>query len=104
MATKNKCARLIQAAFELKKLKATEDAKKTFLRAFDSEDAEEVIDALENAEEETEVEEANVEDIEDVDAEDETTEDEEMTDEEVLEEVEAKVKQLKASARKKFLD
>ena len=94
MATKNKCARLIQAAFELKKLKATEDAKKTFLRAFDSEDAEEVIDALENAEEETEVD--------DVDAEDDTT-DEEMTDEEVLEEVEAKVKKLKASTRNFFL-
>ena len=99
MATKNKCARLIQAAFELKKLKATEDAKKTFLRAFDSEDAEEVIDALENAEEETEVEETEVDDV---DAEDDTT-DEEMTDEEVLEEVEAKVKKLKASTRNFFL-
>lgn len=118
MAVKNKTARMIIAAFELKKLKAEEEAKKTFLRAFDAEDAEEVVDALENAEEENidDVEDADIEDedkIDDIDAsDDEEGEDddkeEELTDDEVLEEVEAKVSELKAAAklkaRKKFLD
>lgn len=118
MAVKNKTARMIIAAFELKKLKAEEEAKKTFLRAFDAEDAEEVVDALENAEEENidDVEDADIEDedkIDDIDAsDDEEDEDddkeEELTDDEVLEEVEAKVSELKAAAklkaRKKFLD
>ena len=118
MAVKNKTARMIIAAFELKKLKAEEEAKKTFLRAFDAEDAEEVVDALENAEEENidDVEDADIEDeekVDDIDAsDDEEDEDddkeEELTDDEVLEEVEAKVSELKAAAklkaRKKFLD
>ena len=119
MAVKNKTARMIIAAFELKKLKAEEEAKKTFLRAFDAEDAEEVVDALENAEEENidDVEDADIEDedkIDDIDAsddeegEDDDKEEEELTDDEVLEEVEAKVSELKAAAklkaRKKFLD
>ena len=118
MAVKNKTARMIIAAFELKKLKAEEEAKKTFLRAFDAEDAEEVVDALENAEEENidDVEDADIEDedkIDDIDAsDDEEDEDddkeEELTDDEVLEEVEAKLSELKAAAklkaRKKFLD
>ena len=54
MAVKNKTARMIIAAFELKKLKAEEEAKKTFLRAFDAEDAEEVVNdenVAENGEE-----------------------------------------------------
>lgn len=119
MAVKNKTARMIIAAFELKKLKAEEEAKKTFLRAFDAEDAEEVVDALENAEEENidDVEDTEIEDeeekVDDIDAsDDEEDEDddkeEELTDDEVLEEVEAKVSELKAAAklkaRKKFLD
>ena len=118
MAVKNKTARMIIAAFELKKLKAEEEAKKTFLRAFDAEDAEEVVDALENAEEENidDVEDTDIEDedkVDDIDAsDDEEGEDddkeEELTDDEVLEEVEAKVSELKAAAklkaRKKFLD
>lgn len=119
MAVKNKTARMIIAAFELKKLKAEEEAKKTFLRAFDAEDAEEVVDALENAEEENidDVEDADIEDeeekVDDINAsDDEEGEDddkeEELTDDEVLEEVEAKVSELKAAAklkaRKKFLD
>ena len=117
MAVKNKTARMIIAAFELKKLKAEEEAKKTFLRAFDAEDAEEVVDALENAEEENiDDEDADIEDedkVDDIDAsDDEEGEDddkeEELTDDEVLEEVEAKVSELKAAAklkaRKKFLD
>lgn len=118
MAVKNKTARMIIAAFELKKLKAEEEAKKTFLRAFDAEDAEEVVDALENAEEENiDDEDADIKDedkIDDIDAsddeedEDDDKEEEELTDDEVLEEVEAKVSALKAAAklkaRKKFLD
>ena len=118
MAVKNKTARMIIAAFELKKLKAEEEAKKTFLRAFDAEDAEEVVDALENAEEENiDDEDADIEDedkIDDIDAsddeegEDDEDKEEELTDDEVLEEVEAKVSELKAAAklkaRKKFLD
>lgn len=112
MAVKNKTARMIIAAFELKKLEAKEEAKKTFLRAFDAEDAEEVIDALENAEEENidevEDDENKIDDIdasEEGDGEDDDKE--ELTDDEVLEEVEAKVFALKAAklkARKKFLD
>ena len=94
MAVKNKTARMIIAAFELKKLKAEEEAKKTFLRAFDAEDAEEEVDDIDASEEE--------------DGEDEDKEEEELTDDEVLEEVEAKVSELKAAAklkaRKKFLD
>ena len=120
MAVKNKTARMIIAAFELKKLKAEEEAKKTFLRAFDAEDAEEVVDALENAEEENidDVEDADNEDeeekVDDIDASEDEKDDEdedkeeELTDDEVLEEVEAKVSELKAAAklkaRKKFLD
>ena len=116
MAVKNKTARMIIAAFELKKLKAKEEAKKTFLRAFDAEDAEEVVDALENAEEENidEVEDDDIDDedkVDDLDASEEgdgeDDDKEELTDDEVLEEVEAKVFALKAAklkARKKFLD
>lgn len=116
MAVKNKTARMIIAAFELKKLNAEEEAKKTFLRAFDADDAEEVVDALENAEEENidDVDDADLDDdnADDIDASDdndgEDNDEEELTDEEVLEEVEARVSELKAAAklkaRKKFLD
>lgn len=110
---KNKCARLILAAFELKKLNANTSAKKTFLRAMEADDAEELIDGLNEAEEDiiddtdkveadsdVVVDDETTDEIDDVDASDED-DDEEMSDEEVVEEVEAKVRQLKASNRVK---
>ena len=109
---KNKCARLILAAFELKKLNANASAKKTLLRAMEADDAEELIDGLNDAEEDIiDDTDEEVEADSDVVVDDESTDEEveadsdddvdEMSDEEVVEEVEAKVKQLKASNRVK---
>ena len=115
MATTNKCARLIRAAFDLKKFGKLEAAKKTLLRAMEAEDTEALIDSIDNAEDEVDTtaedvvdENEVIDENEIVDAsDDEDDEDvEEMTDDEVIEEVEAAVKKLKASAKKaprKFL-